>query len=62
MDALVLDKMEGWWGRDPATNPDHALLAALEANAPAGTVVLVRGERFEVVRHTRHFLVLRRAR
>ena len=61
IDAFVLDKTEGWWGRDPATNPDHGLLAALAANAPAGTEVMVRGARFAVVRHTPYFLVLRRA-
>jgi hypothetical protein len=61
VDAFVLDKMERWWGRDPATNPDHAMLAALAANAPPGTEVPIRGRRFTVVRHTPFFLALRRS-
>jgi hypothetical protein len=59
--VIVLDKTEGYWGRDPRTNHDHELLDAMNSNAPVGSALRIRGRPFTVVHHDAYFLVVRRA-
>jgi uncharacterized membrane protein len=61
VDVIVLDKTEGYWGRDPKTNHDHELLDAMNSNAPVGSALKIRGRPFTVVHHDAYFLVVRRA-
>jgi hypothetical protein len=61
IDVLVLDKTEGYWGRDPKTNQDHELLAAMNGGAVVGYALTIRGRPFTVVYHDAYFLVVRRS-
>lgn len=60
VDVFVLDKTEGYWGRDPKTNLDHELLDAMNRDAPVGTKLTIRRRAFSVVHHDDYFLVVRR--
>jgi len=61
VDVIVIDRKEGWWGREP-NNPDRELLQALAKHSPVGTRVEIRGRPFEVVLNSDYFLVLRQIR
>ena len=49
INVFVLDKTEGYWGRDLKTNLDHELLAAMETNAPVGSKLAIRDRPFKSV-------------
>lgn len=60
IDVFIVDKTEGWWGRGE-TNPDHELLANLQADGAAEKGAFrIRGQLFQVVHDDRYFLVARR--
>ena len=60
-DWIVLDKTEGWWGREAAGNRHRQLLAAMRAGGAAeGRRVQVDGIAFGIVRNGPYFLVARR--
>ena len=61
IDAIVIDRKEGWWGREP-TNPDRELLQAIANDAPVGTRINIRDRPFEVVLDNEFFVVLRQVR
>lgn len=61
IDAVVIDRLEGWWGRGP-TNPDRGLIDAIAARRPAGTKITVRGLPFVIAHQGEHFLVAKRIR
>lgn len=59
VDAIVLDKTEGWWGRG-SSNPDRELLACMRDPACApGRALRWRGRPFVVAFHDPYFLVAR---
>lgn len=61
VDVIVIDRKEGWWGREP-NNPDRELLQAIVNHSPVGTIVEIRGRPFEIVLSSDYFLVARRIR
>lgn len=61
VDVIVIDRKEGWWGREP-NNPDRDLLQAIASHAPVGTRVEIRGRPFEIVLSNDYFVVARQIR
>ncbi|MGL4461811.1 MAG: DUF2079 domain-containing protein, partial [Planctomycetia bacterium] len=59
LDAVLLDKTEGWWGRGP-NNLDREMLAAMDDGREVGGRVRFRDRWFTVVHHDEFFFVLRR--
>jgi uncharacterized membrane protein len=60
IDAILLDKTEGWWGRDE-NNPDKELMACFRSpRCQPGTRLTVRGKPFIVAYHDPYFLLVRR--
>jgi uncharacterized membrane protein len=61
IDVFVLDRTEGWWGRNKDTNPDHELLDVMNRSSPVGTKLRIRGKSFVVTYHDHYFLVVRKS-
>jgi uncharacterized membrane protein len=61
VDALVIDRTEGWWGRGPS-NPDRELLLALAREDGLPKELTIRGRPFRVLLNTRYWWVARQLR
>jgi uncharacterized membrane protein len=60
-DVLVIDRTEGWWGREP-NNPDRELLLALARQDGGPERLQIRGRPFQVVLNTPYWWVARQDR
>jgi uncharacterized membrane protein len=61
-DVIVIDRSEGWWGREP-NNPDRELLLALARRDGGGPETLtIRGQTFRVVLNDPYWWVARQVR
>jgi uncharacterized membrane protein len=61
VDVLVIDRTEGWWGREP-NNPDKELLVALARQDGEPKELQVRGRPFRVVLNNPYWWVARQIR
>ncbi len=61
VDVLVIDRTEGWWGREP-NNPDKELLVALARQDGEPRELSIRGRPFRVVLNNPYWWVARQVR